>query len=162
MTMTTELYNAATRTFHAAGLKPKDVTAVLAKLETEFGVTASVEGGMLTLKQGSTVFSTGTMLAAYCAKYPREFHGQTGAVNFKSDLAGDMAAKTRFIREHGLPAWDALPFDEKSPTARHVVTGTIPHSGMRRGEYQTLSLAEKSKLAGEIGPTGIEKILSRK
>jgi len=160
--MTTELFNAAERTFHAAGLKPKDITSALAKLESEFGVTASVEGGMLTLKQGSTIFSTGTVLQSYCAKYPREFHGQTGAVNFKSDLAGDTAAKQKFIKEFGFDAWNALPFDSKSPTAQHVITGTIPHAGMKRSEYQTLSLSEKSKLAGEIGPKGIEAILGRK
>jgi hypothetical protein len=160
--MTTELFNAAERSFFAAQLKPKDVTAVLAKLESEFGVTASVEGGMLTLKQGSTIFSVGQMLQSYCAKYPREFHGQTGAVNFKSDLAGDTAAKQKFIKEFGFDAWNALPFDSKSPTAQHVITGTIPHAGMKRSEYQQLSLSEKSKLAGEIGPKGIEKILSRR
>jgi hypothetical protein len=160
--MTSEIFNAAERTFHAANLKPKDVSAVIAKLETEFGVVASVVGNMLELKQGSTVFSTGTMLQSYCQKFPREFFGSAGSVNYKSDLAGDNEAKMRFIREHGFPAWNDLPLNEKSPTARHVVTGTIPSAAMKRSEYATLSLSEKSKLAGELGPTGIERILSRK
>jgi hypothetical protein len=102
------------------------------------------------------------MLQAYCAKYPREFYGSAGSVNFKSDLAGDTAAKQRFIREHGFEAWNALPFDSKSPSAQRVVTGVIPHIGMKRSEYAQLSLAEKSKLSGEIGPRGIETILSRR
>jgi len=160
--MTSELFTAAERTFHAAGLKPKDPTAVLAKLENEFHVTALVEGGVLTLKQGDTVFSTGTMLQAYCAKYPREFYGQAGSVNYKSDLKGDIAAKQKFITDFGFDAWNALPFDEKSPTAQHVVTGAIPHAGMRRSEYLRLSLSEKSQLSGEIGACGIDAILSRR
>jgi hypothetical protein len=160
--MTSELYNAAERTFFASQLKPKDVASVIDKLQSEFGVTASCEGSMLTLKQGSTIFSTGQMLASYAAKFPREFYGMAGAVNYKSDLAGDTEGKLRFIRENGLPAWDSLPYDSKSPVAKHVVTGTIPHAGMKRSEYQTLSLSEKAKLSGEIGPNGIDKILSRR
>ena len=162
MPMTTELFNAAERTMHAANLKPKDVSGILAKLESEFGVTASIQGGMLELKQGDTVFSIGTMLQSYSQKYPREFYGSAGTVNFKSDLEGDTGAKVRFIRENGLPAWDALPLNEKSAGAQRVMTDQIPHSGMKRSEYQRLSLSEKSKLAGEIGPVGIEKILSRR
>jgi len=160
--MTTDLYNAAERTFHAAGIKPKDVAAILTKLESEYGVEASVAGGMLELKQGSTIFSVGTMLQAYSAKYPREFFGSAGTVNFKSDLAGDLAAKTRFIRENGLPAWDSLPLNEKSAGASRVVTGQIPNIAMKRSEYLKLSLSEKSKLTGEIGLKAVEAILSRK
>jgi len=162
MPMTSKLFLAAERTFHAAGLKPKDASAILSKLESEFGVAASIEGGMLTLKQGDTIFSVGQMLQSYSQKFPRDFYGSAGTVNFKDDLAGDNAAKVRFIRENGLPAWDALPVNEKSAGARRVVTDQIPHAGMKRSEYQRLSLSEKSKLSGEIGPVGIERILARK
>jgi hypothetical protein len=160
--MTTELFNAAERTMHAAGLKPKDATAVLAKLESEFGVTASVEGGMLTLKQGDTVFSVGQMLQSYAAKFPREFYGGAGQVTFKSDLTGDNQAKMKFINEHGLDAWAALPLNEQSPGAQHVTTDAIPSAAMRASDYRRLSTREKSKLCGEIGVKGIEKICARR
>ena len=98
----------------------------------------------------------------HCTKYPRDFHGQSGAVNFKTDLAGDNAAKQRYIRENGFEAWNALPYDSKSPTAKHVVGGVIPHAGMKRTEYLQLSLSEKTKLCGEVGDKGIDIILSRR
>lgn len=160
--MTTDLYNAAERTFHAAGCKPRDITAILSKLQTEFGVTASVAGGMLELKQGDTVFSVGTMLSSYRTKYPREFYGEAGSVNFKDDLAGDTAAKTRFIQEHGYDKWAALPLNAKSAGGQHVTTDQIPHAGMRRAEYLRLTVSEKSKLCGEVGHKGIDAILSRR
>jgi len=160
--MTTELYNAAERTFYAAGLKPKDVAAILTKLQTEFGVTASVEGGMLELRQGSTVFSVGTMLQSYAQKYPREFFGSAGEVRFKEDLAGDLAAKTRFIKERGLDAWEALPLNAQSLSAQRVVTDQLPHVGMKRAEFLRLSLSERSKFAGEWGEKAIGQIMARR
>ena len=160
--MTNELLAAAERTFHAAGCKPKDTAAILARLQTEYGVTASVSNGLLKLEQTGTVMDVGASLATYKQKYPRDFYGEAGTVNFKSDLAGDPAAKSRFIAEHGIAEWEALPFDAKSPGANKVVTDAIPLASMTCAEYMRLSVAEKSKLAGEIGAAGIERIMARK
>jgi hypothetical protein len=52
--------------------------------------------------------------------------------------------------------------NEKSAGAQHVPNATIPHAGMKRSEYQRLTVAEKSKLAGEVGAKGIDRILGRK
>lgn len=161
MTLTTELIAAAERTFHAAGAKPKDVAAILTKLASD-GYEFSVEGGLLSATHTGSPINVGTLLQAYRQKHPRDFYGEAGEVRFKSDLAGDIAAKTRWIREHGIAAWDALPVNEKSPGAVNVITEVIPHSGMSAKEYSRLSLAEKAKLAGEIGPRGVERILARR
>jgi hypothetical protein len=161
MNISTELYHAAERTFYASGSKPKDVAAILNRLASDFGVEASVDGGLLCLKQNGSPASVGAILAAYRQKFPRDFFGEAGAVNFKSDLQGDTAAKLKFIREHGLPAWDALPANENSPGAANVVTDAIPSAGMKRAEYQRLSTAEKIKLCSEIGASGISKIMGR-
>jgi hypothetical protein len=162
MTLTNEIILAAERLFHASGAKPKDPAAILQRLAAEFKCEFSVDGGLLTIKQTGTMLSAGSILSAYRQKYPRDFFGESGEVRYKSDLQGDNAAKTRFIREHGFAAWDALPFDEKSPGAKNVVTDAIPSAMMRRSDYQRLSLTEKATLAGEIGAAGIEQILGRK
>jgi hypothetical protein len=162
MTMTNEIFAAAERTFHASGSKPKDLVAVLNQLASDFQVEASVEGGMLTMRQGGVIASTGTIIAAHKAKFPRSYYGETGAVNFKDDLAGDTEAKMRYIRDNGFDSWNRMPLNEKSAGAQHVVTDAIPSAFMKRSEYLRLSLAEKSKLAGEVGAKGIDKILSRK
>jgi len=162
MTLTNELIVAAERTFHAAGSKPKDVAGILSKLASDYQCEASVEGGLLTLKQGGVPASVGNIVAAYREKHPRDFYGEAGEVRYKSDLAGDIAAKARFIAERGISVWDALPANEKSPGAQNVTNEVIPHAGMKAAEYARLSRAEKAKLAGEIGPRGIERILARR
>jgi hypothetical protein len=90
------------------------------------------------------------------------YFGEAGEIRFKSDLKGDPAAASRYIAENGFEKWNALPFDERSLGAQHVVTDSIPSAGMKRGEYLRLSLAEKAKLAAEVGPQGIERIMGRK
>jgi hypothetical protein len=162
MQMSNELFAAAERTFHASGSKPKDITAIISKLASDFQVECSVEGGMLTMKQGGAIASVGTILSAYKAKYPREFFGEAGSVNFKDDLQGDTAAKSRFIAEHGFDAWNRLPLNEKSAGGQNVPNATIPHAGMKAKEYARLTIAEKSKLAGEVGAKGIDQILGRR
>jgi hypothetical protein len=160
--MNNEIIRAAERTFHAAGAKPKDVAAIISKLKAEHQVELSVEGGLLTAHQSGTLANLGTIIAAYRQKNPREFYGESGSVNFKDDLAGDTSAKARFINEHGYEAWSNLPLNEKSPGANRVVTDAIPSEAMRAKDYARLSITEKSKLAGEIGAAGIERILSRR
>jgi len=160
--MTNELIRAAERTFHAAGAKPKNVAAIIGKLKAEHQVELSVEGGLLTAHQSGTLANVGTIIAAYRQKNPREFYGEAGEVRFKDDLARDTAAKTRFIKEHGYEAWANLPLNEKSAGANRVVTDAIPSEAMTAKDYARLSIAEKTKLAGEVGPSGIERILSRR
>ena len=156
-----ELYSAAERLCHAVGAKPKNPADIIAKLEAE-GYVLTVEGGLLSATHTGTPMNAGTLLQAYRQKNPRDFFGEAGGVRFKSDLAGDNAAKSRWIREHSFAEWEALPYDEKSLTARNVKDATIAHAGMRAAEYARLSLAEKAKLASEIGAKGIERILTRR
>jgi hypothetical protein len=161
MTMNTELYEAAERTFHASGSKPKDVAEIITKLEANHGVTCSVEGGLLTMSQNGAPVSVGTVLAAFKAKNERAFYGGAGTVNFKDDLQGDNAAKVRLIAERGFDFWNALPLNEKSAGGRNVPNATIPHAGMKAKDYARLTDSEKSKLISEIGYKGVQKILAR-
>ena len=166
MPISVELFEAAERTLHASGSKPKDAAAILTKLETEYQVKCSVEGGLLTMTQGAdnTPVSVGTVLAAYKAKNARDFYGEAGEINFKDDLQGDAAAKIRFINEHGGDAWARLPLNEASARAngQSVVNGVIPSLAMKASEYKRLTMAEKSKLISEIGAKGVEAIMARR
>jgi hypothetical protein len=166
MTITPELFNAAERTLHASGSKPKDAAAILTRLESDFQIKCSVEGGLLTMTQGAdnTPVSVGTVLQSYKSKYPRDFFGGAGEINFKDDLQGDHTAKIRYINEHGGEAWARLPLNEASAKAngQSVVTGTIPSIAMKASEYARLTMAEKSKLISEIGRKGVEAIMARR
>ncbi len=86
MQMTNELYQCAERCFGMANLKPKDVGEVLGKLESEFGIAATVVGNYLELRQGEQLMSTGTVLTALRDKHPRLFFGSAGSINFTLDL----------------------------------------------------------------------------
>jgi hypothetical protein len=160
--MTNEILAAAERTFLAAGCKPKDISVICARMEADHQVTFSVDGGLLSANVSGTLANLGTLLAAYRAKYPRDFYGESGAVNFKSDLADDSAAKSRYISEFGLSAWEQLPLNEQSIGAKHVVREGVPSAAMKRAEYLRLSIAERTKLAAELGPDGIGRIMSRR
>jgi len=166
MTITPELYIAAERTLHASGSKPKDAAAIITRLESDFQIKCSVEGGLLSMTQGADNMpvSVGTVLQSYKAKHPRDFFGSAGEINFKDDLQGDPAAKIRYINEHGGDAWARLPLNEASAkangqTATNVV---IPSIAMTASEYRRLTTAEKSKLITEIGRKGVEAIMARR
>lgn len=160
--MTTELYRAAERLFNACNAKPKDIAGIVTKLQNDHQVQLSVEGNLLVAHQNGALANLGQIISAYRTKYPRDFYGEAGEVNFKSDLAGDTAAMSRYVREHGLSAWEALPASPNSLSAHRVVRDVIPHEGITREQYGKLSTAEKVRLTAEIGPSGIERILARK
>ena len=166
MTITPELFNAAERTFHASGSKPKDAAAIITRLETDFQIKCSVEGGLLSMTQGAdnAPVSVGTVLQSYKAKHPRDFFGGAGEINFKDDLQGDHAAKIRYINEHGGDAWARLPLNEASARAngQTAINGVIPSIGMKASEYARLTVPEKSKLISEIGRKGVEAIMARR
>lgn len=160
--MSTELFDAAEKTFGLAGHKAKDVPAVLAKLKEQYGVDASISSGMLKLSQGETVMDIGAAIDTFREKNPRDFYGSTGDVTFKEDIADDTSAKVAYIKEHGYAAWAALPLNEKSLGAQNAVRNAIPSGHMTRQQYLLLTVAEKTKLASELGPDGIGRIMARR
>jgi hypothetical protein len=159
--MTGELFAAIEKTAAACGLKVKDPATLEAGLKA-MGIVLTVAGGLLEVRQGDQLMSTGTVLASYAAKFPRQFYGAAGDISYKSDLVGDDAAKRKFISERGLKAWSDLPLNKDSPTAKNVITSQIAHAGMKRSEYENLSTGERVRLISEVGAAGISRILSRK
>ena len=160
--MSSELFNAAERTFGLAGLKAKDVPQVLDTLKKEFNVDATSSGDMLSLRQGDTELNIPAAMKNYQAKHPRDFYGNPADITFKEDVADDTSAKVEFIKQHGYQAWAALPLNEKSLRAQNAVRNAIPSSHMTRQQYLLLKVAEKTKLASEIGPAGIGRIMNRR
>lgn len=144
------------------GLKPRDTAKILATLKAEFGVEATVDNGMLLLSQGDTLMNPAQALTSYAKKHPLDFYGLSpDEVKFKTDLP-DTGSKVAFIKKFGQRAWDALPYNSKSPSAASVVNPTIPHAGMTAAQYKTLTTSEKSRLCGEIGVKAVEAILNRR
>jgi hypothetical protein len=144
------------------GLKPRDTAKILSTLKAEFGVTAEVDGGMLILSQTGTLMNPAAALTSYAKKHPLDFYGLSpDEVKFKTDLP-DVSAKSAYISKFGQRAWNDLPYNAKSPSAANVVSPTIPHVGMTAAQYKTLTVAEKSRLCGEIGYKAIEAILARR
>jgi hypothetical protein len=162
LSFSNELLAAAERTMHAAGAKPKDVAAVLQHMNTEHAVEFAIEGGLLNITQTGTTLSAGSVLAAHRAKNPRMYFGEaSGTIRFKDDLAGDNEAKSRYLSEFGYQSWADLPLNERSPGAKYAISDVIPSAGMKRSEYLKLTVAEKTKLAAEIGVEGIQRIMAR-
>ena len=64
-----------------------------------------------------------------------------------------LAAKSRFISENGLEAWEKM---QAQPTQK------APTSQLNAAAYSRLSLREKSALVNEVGEAGIAEILRRR
>ena len=62
------------------------------------------------------------------------------------------AAKARWIGEHSLAEWEAMP-QHRAPT--------VTAAKMTRSQYNSLTRAEKSRLLSEVGETGLQTILGR-
>lgn len=83
---------------------------------------------------------------------PRDENG-TFAQLSKEDFGNNLAAKSRWISEHGIEAWTALPAKR---------TPRVQESELTAALYSRLPLSEKSKLASELGEAGISAILRRR
>lgn len=160
--MTPEVNEALLQSLNVAGLKPRDTMKILETLKGEFGVEASIEDGLLTLKQGETEMNPTRAFKTYVAKHPQDFYGVDPAeIRYKSDLE-TTTQKMAYVNKFGARAWENLPYNENSPAAKTVVGPAIAHAGMTAAQYRTLSVAEKTKLAGTVGWQGVGEILNRK
>jgi hypothetical protein len=69
------------------------------------------------------------------------------------DDFSNYAAKARWIREHSLQEWEAMP--------QHRTT-KVPATQLTAAQYSRLPLPEKSRLVSEIGEAGVAEILRRR
>ena len=67
-------------------------------------------------------------------------------------------AKSAYIAQHGLAAWEALP-----KTKDEAVRKSAPVSlDMTRAEYLALTLSERARFAGAVGAEGVSRIMARR
>lgn len=133
---------------------------------TDKGVTADTSAGFLQLRQadGSEVIPSKACLTL------RQERPELFASSVKFDKVSSLEdfnrgtlterthARAEFIREHGLSAFEKLPRTKAEAERRSCEIGP----GMTRSEYLSLSLSEKSRLAGVIGSAAIAVIMSRR
>jgi len=164
MTMTPEVFEAASATLAAVKIKPRDVNKVLAHLADK-GITAASDAGLLTLTQGDTVLPPASVFRALTTQVPDLFYldGQN-QVAAKADLDGATAmdtvrAKAAYIQKFGTEAWDALP--TKRQDGNHI-SSVVPDPGMTAAQAKRLTLAEKSKFISDFGFQTWQAIQSRR
>ena len=146
------------------GLKCRDAQAIESALKEHYQVTCSDTDGFLEMAQNDAPVTIATVLKSFYQKHPECFVGYVGAPSFKSDLL-DREAKTRFIREHGLAAWDALPATPNSPTSKYIVKPILPSSEMKQAEWLQLTPKERCAAITAWGGKAVqtvERIMSRR
>ncbi len=148
---------AVAQAFNVVGLKPRNPAQILETLKNDFQIEGSVDNGFLSLKQGSTDMDVAKLTQSYFKKYPADFVGHVGEVNFKSDVQ-DNEAKMRLIKERGFDWWNALPANDKSPTAKHVVKPVIVSTQMKRDEWLQLTPDEKTNAISQWGASAQETV----
>ena len=162
-----ELHNGVLDAFHAHGIKPLDaqIGKIVEGLETH-GVTAAIgEMGHLELTQNGQPAVLSTVLEAYRKKHPTEFVAdpRRDDVVSRQDLergtpAEIVAAKSKFIGMYGTEAFENLPKTRDEAQRK----AAVPSMDMTKAEYLSMSLQERSRLAGKIGPAAIGKIMNRR
>jgi myosin heavy subunit len=119
---------------------------------TFFKVT-DADGRILTIENALEELATSS---SYLVKSGNEHLRPRSENGTFTDVVRDdftsYAAKSRWVKEHSLAEWEAMP-QHRAPK--------VTAAQMTRSQYNTLSRAEKSRLLGEVGETGLTAILSR-
>lgn len=141
--------------------KEEDLLAHLRGL----GVEADLSAGYLVLTQQGTQLVLSQMAETIRKQHAEWFNAdpRRDAVSCREDLergtAAEIAtAKAKYIGQHGIASWEALP----KTRAEAMRKSATPTASMSKAEYLALPFAERSKLAGIIGASGIARIMARK
>ncbi|MBZ5722293.1 MAG: hypothetical protein LAO03_18125 [Acidobacteriia bacterium] len=163
-----KLYNGVLDAFHAHGIKPLDATigTVVETLATKYGVTASISDlGHLELTQNGSPAVLSTVLEAYRKKHGEQFVAdpRRDDVVSRQDLERGtpqeiVQAKAKFIGMHSVEAFENLPKTRDEAQRK----AAVPSMDMTKDEYLSLSLKDRSRLVGKIGPEAIGKIMQRR
>jgi hypothetical protein len=119
---------------------------------TFFKVT-SADGKVITVEKALEELATSSpYLVKSGAEHLRPRSERGTFTDVVRDDFTSYAAKARWIKEHSLSEWESMK-QHRAPT--------VTAAQMTRSQYNTLSRAEKSRLLGEVGETGLTAILSR-
>lgn len=129
------------------------------------GVSCDFSSGFLRMHQGdgSEVIPSAGMMTLRSEK-PELFAANprydkvSSLEDFNRGTSAEISkAKSDYIREHGLEAFQRLPKTRAAATLQAVEVGPQ----MTRKEYLSLSFSEKARLCGAIGSDAISVIMNR-
>jgi hypothetical protein len=140
-----------------------NVDIILGKLSA-LGVTATVGPLGLELAQGSTEMSLAKACATLRQQNPTLFASDTrfDQISSLEDFHGlpseVIKAKSQWVSEHGLAAFEALP----RTRAKAALQSVAPSATMRRQEWLAIPLKERARLMDVLGVDTVGKIMARK
>lgn len=144
---------------HNLRLKPGQTLGAVVEAISSRGFKLSADHGYLDISQtiagAEMPAHVNSVFEGLATQEPDRFFPRHVG-NVRSKDAMDRTAKLQFIREFGLPAFEALP------TTANPNLPTVLSPDMSRQEYLALDRATKSALCGEFGADAIARIMSRK
>ena len=160
------LRRALVSAFLVCGMRPLDGCEgqLVGKL-TALGVVADMSAGYLRLSQlGSDISLSGA-----CERLRRELPTCFAADPKRDSIASRedfergsqseiSAAKSKWISEHSLEAWEKLPNTRKEAERRNAPV----NADMTRNEWLALPFSERVRLSAVLGPETLQKIMGRK
>ena len=156
ITVGAQLDSALRRGFSEVSARPKPETTmseVVAALGT-LGVTATMDDGLLILKQGDTVFHTGQCLRGFAAR--PEFMKLFVTENDNTRVwTNEM--KMQYIREHGADQWA-----RKANTQALEPAVKVLDRNMSAKDYENLTRKERVAFIAEFGADAVSRIFMRR
>jgi hypothetical protein len=145
-------------------ISPDAEATILAKLKA-LGVECNATLGYLRMNQGATEIAPSGMCERLRAELPLLFapDPKRDAVSSKADLERGSAveisaAKSQYIREHGLASWEALP----ATRAQSELQTAPVNPDMTKAQYLALPFSERVRLSGVFTPEVLARIIGRK
>jgi len=162
-----QLRTALRAVFMQCGMRfivPDAEATILAKLKA-LGVECNADLGYLRMNQGATEIVPSGMCERIRKELPLLFvpDPKRDTVSSKQDLERGSAveisaAKSQYIRDHGLASWQALP----ATRAQSELQTAPVNPDMTRAEYLALPFAERARLAGVFDAATLSRIIGRK
>ena len=124
-------------------LAPEAKTSEIVEQLAEYGVSASVDNGALSLSQNGSIISNGTAVAGFVKQRPEHFvidGGQARSLaDFRpADTTEGKKQRVEFIREHGGEKFAQLV------NAPNLRPGVVANREISKADWNNLTTREKS------------------
>jgi hypothetical protein len=143
----------------------QDAERTIAAKLTELGVTCDTSLGYLRMTQGATEIAPSGMAERIRKDLPNLFSAdpKRDSIASRQDLergsASEIAsAKSNYIREHGLSAFEALP----RTRAEAEIKNTPVNQDLTRAQYLALPFADRVRLSGVFSADTLARIMARR
>jgi len=150
------LDSALRRGFSEVSARPKPETTMTQIVEAlgALGVTASLDDGLLILKQGDTIFDSRLCLRGFAAKPENQKFFVTAADDPRE---WSVKMKSDYITKHGADAYGKLVHGTPlEPSVR------VLDRNMSKKDYLSLTLREKSAFISEFKADAVTAIMGKR